>query len=93
MTRQFSVISSALLVLCSLASLTVSCAKAAGPAETPLPAPPPPVGAAPSIRLPDGFQPEGIAIGRGTTFYAGSMRDGAIYRGDLLTGDGSLEGT
>lgn len=40
------------------------------------------------IELPDGFQPEGIAIGRGTTFYVGSMRDGTIYRGDLRTGNG-----
>ncbi len=25
------------------------------------------------ISLPDGFQPEGIAIGRGTTFFVGSI--------------------
>ncbi|MGH3937984.1 MAG: SMP-30/gluconolactonase/LRE family protein [Pseudonocardiaceae bacterium] len=42
------------------------------------------------IGLPDGFQAEGIAVGQGATFYAGSLRDGAIYRGDLLTGDGSV---
>jgi sugar lactone lactonase YvrE len=42
------------------------------------------------IGLPDGFQPEGIAIGRGTTFYVGSIRDGAIYRGDLRTGNGRV---
>jgi DNA-binding beta-propeller fold protein YncE len=38
------------------------------------------------IPLPTGFQPEGIATGRGTSFYAGSLSDMGIYRGDLRTG-------
>lgn len=42
------------------------------------------------IGLPAGFQAEGIATGQGTTFYAGSLRDGTIYRGDLGTGDGAV---
>ena len=42
-----------------------------------------------TIRLPDGFQPEGIAIG-GRTFYVGSIPTGAIYRGDLRTGRGAV---
>jgi sugar lactone lactonase YvrE len=42
------------------------------------------------IALPDGWRPEGIATGRGTSFYVGSLADGAIYRGDLLTGQGSV---
>ena len=42
------------------------------------------------IPLPDGFQPEGIAVGRGSTFFAGSLVDGAIYRGDLRTGAGEI---
>lgn len=42
------------------------------------------------ISLPDGFQPEGIAIGRGTTFYVGSIPTGRLYRGDLATGDGDV---
>lgn len=42
------------------------------------------------IGLPDGFAPEGIAIGRGTTFYVGSIPTGALYRGDLRTGDGTV---
>jgi hypothetical protein len=42
------------------------------------------------IPLPDGFQPEGIAVGKGSTFYVGSIPTGAIYRGDLRTGDGAL---
>jgi len=42
------------------------------------------------IQLPRGFQPEGIEVGRGTTFYVGSVANGAIYRGDLRTGKGSI---
>jgi sugar lactone lactonase YvrE len=42
------------------------------------------------IALPNGFQPEGIAIGRGTTFYVGSIPTGAVYRGDLRTGKGAI---
>ena len=42
-----------------------------------------------TIPLPNGWQPEGIAIGRGTTFYVGSIPTGAIYRGDLRTGQGA----
>ncbi|MEN3358924.1 MAG: hypothetical protein V7637_2906 [Mycobacteriales bacterium] len=42
------------------------------------------------ISLPDGFQPEGVAIGRGASFYAGSLVDGAIFRGDVITGRGSV---
>src|SRR5512135_170614 len=41
------------------------------------------------INLPNGHQPEGIAVGRGATFYAGSLANGSIYRGDLRTGTGS----
>lgn len=43
-----------------------------------------------SIPLPDGFQPEGIASGTKTTFYVGSIPTGAIYRGDIRTGDGAI---
>jgi sugar lactone lactonase YvrE len=47
-------------------------------------------GAFPSrIDLPDAFQPEGIAIG-GQTFYTGSIPTGAVYRGSLRTGQGSI---
>jgi sugar lactone lactonase YvrE len=42
------------------------------------------------IALPDGFRPEGIAIGRGATFFVGSIPTGAIYRGDLRTGEGEV---
>ncbi len=42
------------------------------------------------IDLPNGHRPEGIAIGKGTTFYVGSLANGSIYRGDLRTGAGSI---
>ncbi len=42
------------------------------------------------IPLPTGFQPEGIAVGKGTTFYVGSIPTGEIYRGDLRTGAGAV---
>lgn len=42
------------------------------------------------IALPDGFQPEGVAGGGGTTLFAGSLVDGAIWRGDARTGTGSV---
>jgi sugar lactone lactonase YvrE len=42
-----------------------------------------------TIPLPNGWMPEGIAI-EGTTFYAGSRANGAVYRGNLRTGEGSI---
>jgi sugar lactone lactonase YvrE len=42
-----------------------------------------------TIALPNNWQPEGIAIGQGTTFYVGSIPTGAVYRGDLRTGMGA----
>jgi sugar lactone lactonase YvrE len=38
------------------------------------------------IQLPTGFQPEGIATGRGTTCFAGSLATGAVVKGNLRTG-------
>src|SRR5262245_10500569 len=43
-----------------------------------------------TIPLPNGWRPEGIAIGTGTTFYSGSIPTGAVYAGDLRTGVGSV---
>jgi sugar lactone lactonase YvrE len=43
-----------------------------------------------TISLPNGFRPEGIAIGRGATIFAGSIPTGAIYAADLITGRGSI---
>ncbi|MFN8487280.1 MAG: hypothetical protein U0350_06780 [Caldilineaceae bacterium] len=53
-----------------------------------------------TVPLPVGFRPEGIALGAGSEFFAGSLGTiagenkpivgGAIYRGDLLTGQGQM---
>ncbi len=42
------------------------------------------------IPLPDGWRPEGIATGRGSTVYAGSLGTGAVWKGDLRTGAGRV---
>ena len=42
------------------------------------------------IDLPNGFFPEGIESGPGTSFFVGSLLDGAIWRGDLRTGSGTV---
>ncbi|MCU1444200.1 MAG: Sugar lactone lactonase YvrE, partial [Cryobacterium sp.] len=39
------------------------------------------------IALPDGFQPEGIAIGPGGTAYVGSLADGDVYVFNVRTGE------
>ena len=44
----------------------------------------------PVIPLPDGFAPEGVAVGYGPLLYAGSLADGAIWRGDAITGRGAV---
>ena len=42
------------------------------------------------IDLPNGFFPEGIESGPGTSYFVGSLLDGAIWRGDLRTGSGAV---
>ena len=42
------------------------------------------------IELPDGFQPEGIALGPGPTAWFGSRVDGDIYEVSLRTGEGRV---
>jgi hypothetical protein len=46
------------------------------------------------ISLPESWGPEGIAVGRGTDFFAGARQtspfQGAIYKGDLRTGQGAI---
>ena len=42
------------------------------------------------LALPDGWFPEGIATGRGTDFYVGSLVNGGIYKGDLSSGVGGV---
>ncbi|MPZ28963.1 MAG: superoxide dismutase [Micromonosporaceae bacterium] len=43
-----------------------------------------------TIPLPDGFQPEGVAIGAFPFAFFGSLADGAIYRANLITGHGKI---
>jgi sugar lactone lactonase YvrE len=63
-----------------------------GPAPAAVPAGPQAAGTGfPStIPLPDGFRPEGIAIGALPFGYFGSLADGAIYRANLVTGQGRV---
>jgi hypothetical protein len=42
------------------------------------------------IDFPAGWRAEGIATGRGHTFYAGNTANGSIYAGDYRTGEGSV---
>ena len=42
------------------------------------------------IELPDGFQPEGITVGKGGVAYLGSRTDGDIYAVDLENGKGGV---
>ena len=73
------------VILAALGALTAALAAAtpASPAKKAKPFPE-------VIQLPNGFRPEGIEVGRGTTFYTGSVANGAIYRGDLRTGAGAI---
>jgi hypothetical protein len=48
-----------------------------------------PIGYQPDGFPPLGFQPEGIVIA-GKTFYVGSIVTGAVYSGDVRTGQGSI---
>jgi sugar lactone lactonase YvrE len=43
-----------------------------------------------TIDLPVGFRPEGITIGPGPFAYLGSLRDGSIYRANLVNGTGQI---
>jgi hypothetical protein len=67
-----------LIALAAVLAVAVGSAGAAGPKPWP-----------DTIRLPNGFQPEGIAVS-GRTFYVGSIPTGAVYRGDLRTGRGAV---
>ncbi|MFI6939812.1 SMP-30/gluconolactonase/LRE family protein [Streptomyces sp. NPDC050418] len=43
-----------------------------------------------SFRLPNGFRPEGITIGRTPHAYVGSIAHGGVYRASLATGKGAV---
>jgi sugar lactone lactonase YvrE len=77
----------------SSASLAVLALLAAGsaPAASAAPAPASTAGAfQDTIPLPDGFQPEGIAIDARGTAYFGSLADGDIYAADVRSGEGEV---
>lgn len=79
------VVSSASLAALALVALGVA------PAATAAPAPAAPRGALQdAIPLPDGFQPEGIAIDARGTAYFGSLADGDIYAADVRSGAGDV---
>lgn len=63
-----------------LAGLTVLATLALAPAASA-------AGPPRTVPLAPGSRPEGIANGPGPTYFAGSLGNGAIYRGNLLTGD------
>ena len=83
MTRRHTTMPRLVALVAAVAFLAVSPAVGASPAGQ--------SGNFPArIDLPNGFFPEGIESGRGTSFFVGSMPDGAIWRGDLRTGSGTV---
>lgn len=66
------------LVRALAASLTLGLVLAAPAAGGPFPA---------TIALPVGFQPEGVAVGKGHTAYVGSIPTGAVAEIDLRSGE------
>ena len=75
-------------VSCAAAVLAVTLLPGASPTTAAVAPPDRPFPA--RIELPDGFQPEGIAVGPGATAWLGSLADGDIYRVSLRTGEGSV---
>jgi hypothetical protein len=43
-----------------------------------------------TIAVPDGSDPEGIATGKGSTFYVGAREDGSVFSGSLRSGVGDI---
>lgn len=43
-----------------------------------------------TLPVPEGSYPEGITAGHGHEAFVGSLRDGALYRADLRTGEGEV---
>jgi sugar lactone lactonase YvrE len=76
-------VSRRILAILTLAALAVTLGAAPASAHSP-------AGAPTTIALPDGFQPEGIAIGEAPFAYFGSRVDGDIYRASLRTGKGAV---
>jgi sugar lactone lactonase YvrE len=70
-----------LVALVALGLTVPATANASSPSHQPFPT---------QFALPNGFLPEGIAIGPGPTAYFGSRADGDVYRVDLRTGKGTV---
>lgn len=85
-----SVLVAAVLGLVATLSIPGGAAADPKPAAAPGQAQPGSSGFPATIPLPDGFQPEGIAIGAAPFAYFGSLADGAIYRANLVTGRGRV---
>ena len=71
----------------ALVAATVTVAAMLAPSST---AAPPAKPFPATIDLPDGFAPEGIAIGKGPNAWFGSLADGDIYRANLRSGRGGV---
>jgi len=85
--RPLPLLRRATAVAVALATAVVLAPAAPGPAAA-APGPAPRI-----VPLPDGFQPEGVAVGTGrlaTTAFFGSRADGDIYRTNLRTGKGRV---
>jgi hypothetical protein len=83
MTRRHTTMPRLVALVAAVAFLAVSPAVGASPAGR--------SGTFPArIDLPNGFFPEGIERGRGTSFFVGSLLDGTIRQGDFRTGSGAL---
>jgi sugar lactone lactonase YvrE len=76
----------------AIAGLTALLAVTASPAAGAMTLSPPesPGSLVDRIPLPNGFQPEGIAIDRQGTAYVGSLADGDIYAADVRSGEGEV---
>jgi hypothetical protein len=68
-----------LLAVAALAAVSLAVAPSAAAANFPE-----------RIDLPNGWQPEGITSGAGTTIYVGSLATGGIWKGDVRTGTGDV---
>jgi sugar lactone lactonase YvrE len=82
MTNRTRLAAAGLTLLAVLAGLPGTASAA------PDPAPAPAADLPDVLALPNGFQPEGIAIGKLPVAFFGSRRDGSLFRVDLATGRG-----
>jgi sugar lactone lactonase YvrE len=80
-------------IVLAVLGLVISAPAASAAERTARPAGPAHAGGAAfptSFPLPNGWQPEGIAIGPGPVAYFGSRVDGSIFRADLRSGEGEV---